>query len=105
MMLRRRSRCFRLPTEEGRPLLSQDRPQFYYDGHDWDAVHYYPDVESVHPGESARAYLAFLSPAEHVGRLRPGRVFLLRQGNRVIGYGSVVRLLDLNKSATSRNRK
>jgi translation elongation factor EF-Tu-like GTPase len=91
-----------LPTEHGgraSAVRSNYRPQFYYAGHDWDAVHYYPDVVEVRPGDSARVYLGFLSPDEHVGRLCPGQVFLLREGNHVVGYGKVTRLLDLEASA------
>jgi translation elongation factor EF-Tu-like GTPase len=91
-----------LPTEHGgraSAVQSNYRPQFYYDGHDWDAVHYYPDVAEVRPGETARVYLGFLSPDEHVGRLHPGKVFLLREGNRVVGYGKITQLLELEASA------
>jgi translation elongation factor EF-Tu-like GTPase len=91
-----------LPTEHGgraSAVRSNYRPQFYYDGHDWDAVHYYPDVAEVRPGGTARVYLAFLSPDEHLGRLHPGKVFLLREGNRVVGYGKITRLLDVEASA------
>jgi elongation factor Tu len=92
-----------LPTEHGgraSAVQSNYRAQLYYDGHDWDAVHYYPDVTEVHPGETGRVYLGFLSPDEHVGRLHPGKVFLLREGNRVVGYGKITRLLELESSAS-----
>jgi translation elongation factor EF-Tu-like GTPase len=91
-----------LPTEHGgrhSPLSSLSRPQFYYDGHDWDARYTWIDVEQVNPGEVGRAFLAFLSPDAHVGRIQPGKAFLLREGNRVIGYGSVKQVLDLAVSA------
>ena len=91
-----------LPTEHGgraSAAYSNYRPQFYYDGHDWDSVHFYPDVAEVRPGETARVYLGFLSPDEHVGRLQPGKVFLVREGNRVVGYGKITRLLELEASA------
>jgi translation elongation factor EF-Tu-like GTPase len=91
-----------LSTAEGGrsgPATSGFRPQFYYEGHDWDAVHEYPDKEWVHPGETVRAFLAFLSPAEHVGRLSTGTKFLLREGQRIIGRGVVTRVLELEDSA------
>jgi translation elongation factor EF-Tu-like GTPase len=91
-----------LPTEHGgrvSAVRSDYRPQFYYNGRDWDAVHSYPDVEEVRPGETVRAYLGFLSPDEHVGRLQPGTVFLIREGQRVVGYGRITRLLELEASA------
>lgn len=87
-----------LPTEHGgraSAVQSGYRPQFYYDGHDWDAIHSYPDGPEVRPGDTARVYLSFLSPNEHVGRLHAGKVFLLREGNRVVGYGTITRIVDL----------
>ncbi|HUI80684.1 MAG TPA: hypothetical protein VLY24_22320 [Bryobacteraceae bacterium] len=91
-----------LPTEHGgrnSNLHSDYRGQFYYDGHDWDAIQSYPDLDEVRPGETVKAYLAFASPNEHVGRLQPGKMFLVREGNRVVGYGKITRLIDLEASA------
>src|SRR5882672_78406 len=91
-----------LPTAHGGrqgPVFRDYRPQFYYAGHDWDAAHEYPDVPQVNPGDTVRVYLAFLSPAAHVGKLRPGMAFLIREGSKVVAYGSVTRLLDLESSA------
>ena len=91
-----------LPTEHGGRqgfALSGYRPQFYYDGHDWDAQHEYPEDEAVYPGQTVRAYLRFLSPQEHVGKLRPGKAFLIREGNKTVAYGSVLVVLDLEASA------
>ena len=87
-----------LPTEHGGrtgDARSGYRPQLYYDGHDWDAVHEYPDVESVPPGAHARAYLCCLSPEFHVGKLVPGKPVLFREGQRAVAFGTVVRVLDL----------
>jgi len=91
-----------LPTEAGekkRSALSGYRPQFYYDGHDWDAVQTYPDVEQVNPGDKVRAYLAFLSPDAHVGKLSVGTMFLVREGQTTVGYGRVTQVLELEQSA------
>src|SRR5262245_41864393 len=92
---------FLSPSEGGRkvPAFSGYRPQFYYDGHDWDAVHEYPDVTQVNPGDTVRAFLAFLSPQEHLHKLIPGKHFQCREGTRVIAEGRVVRILDLEDSA------
>ena len=81
------------------PLVTDSRPQFYYLGHDWDCR-----VELIAPGPreariGVRAYLAFLSPADHFGRLHAGSAFLFREGHRTIGFGTVIRLLDLGTSA------
>ena len=97
-----------LPTKHGgrsAPAFSGYRPQFYYAGDDWDASHEYPDTEQVHPGETARAFLRFLSPEQHVGKVYPGMAFLLREGNRTIGYGSITRIMELESSARARGAK
>jgi translation elongation factor EF-Tu-like GTPase len=68
---------FLTPAEGGRstPAFDDYRPQFYYDGHDWDARHVYPDVRQVNPGDTVRAYLGFISPAEHLGKVHPEMTF------------------------------
>jgi len=81
------------------PFFSGYRPQFFYDGHDFDAIQYYPDVERVYPGDKVRAYLAFLSPHLHVGNVGVGTMFLVREGFRTVGYGRVTQVLDLEQSA------
>jgi translation elongation factor EF-Tu-like GTPase len=91
-----------LTTEEGGrkgPAYTDYRPQFYYDGHDWDAPHEYPDVEQVNPGDTVRAYLAFLSPHEHLGKLYVGKEFLIREGARTVGRGKITKILELEDSA------
>ena len=91
-----------LTTEEGGrslPASSGYRPQFYYDGHDWDAEHEYPDVAQVNPGDTVRAYLRLLSPHCHVGKVFPGMRFDCREGPKVIAEGRVVRILELEESA------
>jgi translation elongation factor EF-Tu-like GTPase len=85
-------------TEQGgrrTPARSGYRPQFHYGGMDWDAVHTYPDTELVHPGQTVRAFLTFLSPEQHVGKLWPGMTFQCREGQRVIANGVVVKILEL----------
>ena len=93
-----------LPTEHGGrrgPAFNDYRPQFYYSGQDCDAFHEYPDVEQVNPGDTVRAFLWFLSPELHVGKVKPGMPFLIREGHKIVGYGSVTRVLDLEKSAAA----
>jgi hypothetical protein len=53
----------------------------------------------VHPGQTVVAHLCFLSPQYHVGKLYPGKEFLLREGQRIVGRGKVTKILDLQKSA------
>ena len=88
-------------AEGGRstPAYSDYRPQFYYNGQDWDAPHEYPDVEKVNPGETVRAYLAFLSPQEHLGIIYVGMEFLVREGARTVGKGKVTKIIELEQSA------
>jgi hypothetical protein len=89
-------------TEDGgriEPARTGYRPQLYYDGHDWDAVHEYPDVDAVQPGQRVLAYLCLLSPVEHLGKLVPGKHVEFREGAKVIATGTVTRTLDLPQTA------
>lgn len=91
-----------LPTEAGgkqKSVYSGYRPQFFYRQRDWDAVHVYPDVTEVRPGDTVRAYLWLPSPQLHVGHVRPGMPFLLREGNKTVGFGVVDAVLELEASA------
>lgn len=83
-----------------RPRRTGYRPQFFYDGHDWDAEHEYPDVDEVQPGETVRAYLRFLSPENHIGKVVVGLEFTIREGARIVGTGVVTKILDLAESAS-----
>ncbi|HET6262594.1 MAG TPA: elongation factor Tu [Chloroflexia bacterium] len=87
-----------------KPIFTGYRPQFYYDGRDWDAIHTYPDVELVIPGDTVRAYLSFLSPECHVGRLFPGKEFLIREGAHVVAEGRVTKIMELEASAERSGR-
>ena len=96
------------PTAEGGrsgPAFDDYRPQFYYDGHDWDARHLYPDVERVNPGDTVRAFVGFLNPLEHVGKLHPGKEFEIREGSKTVGRGRVLRIIELSESANRAKRR
>jgi translation elongation factor EF-Tu-like GTPase len=96
-----------LTTEEGgrrKSAFAGYRPQFFYDGHDWDARYHFLDVESVMPGQTVRAFVSFLSPECHVGRLFPGKDFLLREGQRVVARGRVMNIIELEASARRMGR-
>ncbi len=87
-----------LPREEsGRyiPFYSGFRRQFHYDCGDWDALFDLGDIPFAQPGETVIAVLTFLSPDAHVGKLYPGKGFLLREGQRILGKGRVTRILEL----------
>jgi translation elongation factor EF-Tu-like GTPase len=91
-----------LTTEEGGRqgvAFSGYRAQFYYDGHDWDAMQNYIDVDEVYPGQTVKARLCFVSPQCHVEKLYVGKKFLIREGQRVVASGTVTKILDLEKSA------
>lgn len=92
-----------LTTEEsGREtaVFSGYRPQFYYDGCDWVAIQNYIDViEPVMPGQTVTTHLSFLTPQTHVGKLYPGKEFLVREGQKVVARGIVTKILNLKESA------
>jgi len=91
-----------LTKEEGgrsTPAFSGYRPQFYYQGRDWDARHEYPDTYTVNPGETVRAYIGFLSPQEHHGKINVGMDFKIREGSRVVAEGVVKKIIELPNSA------
>lgn len=96
------AKLYFLTTEEGGrsvPAVSGYRPQFFYNGLDWDAPHEYPDVEKVKPGDTVRAFLAFMSPQEHLGKIQVGMEFLVREGTQTVARGKVTQILDLKRSA------
>lgn len=94
-----------LPTEQGgRKAFIQSGywGQFHYDNADWEAGQYFQDPPIMFPGENRDVKFRFMSPEEHVGRLAAGSVFLLREGLRVIGYGRVTAILELDRHAQER---
>jgi len=91
-----------VPTELGgrkTPAFSNYRPQFYYDGMDFDARQDFPDVESVLPGQTVRALLTFSRPQMHFGRVIEGLEFLVREGQRTVARGKVTKILFLAEHA------
>ena len=98
---------FLTAAEGGRlaPVFDDYRPQFYYDGHDWDARHVYPDVMHVNPGDTVRVYLGFVSPDAHLGKVFPDMAFEIREGARTVGRGRVTKLLELEESASRAQQK
>ena len=96
-----------LPTEHGgftAPIGSGSRPQFYCAGADWIAQLAFIDGDVVRPGQTARAYVTFAHPDELLSTLKAGSPFLLRAGQRVVAYGRVLRVIDLDESAKARGR-
>jgi elongation factor Tu len=94
-----------LRTEEGgrkRPVFTGYRPQFYYDGEDWDAQHTYIGVEQVNPGDTVTAQIKFTRPKCHAGRIAVGMSFEIREGNRTVAKGQVTKILHLEENAAKR---
>jgi translation elongation factor EF-Tu-like GTPase len=91
-----------LRTDEGgrrTPVMSGYRPQFYYDGEDWDAAHTYPGVEKVNPGDTVTARLTFTRPDVQLGRIHVGTEFAIREGGKIVAKGKVTRILHLEQNA------
>lgn len=90
-----------LPTtkQSGRwsPVYSDYHPNhdFGLDGMLNEARHEYIGCESVAPGQSAKAYLWFLVPEYQEGRLYPGFKFTVQEGSRIVGYGVVLRVINM----------
>ena len=90
-----------LRTEEGgrdKSVRTGYRPQFFYQGEDYDAIHQYFDKEEVFPGETVIAHLHFLYPELLYDRLGPGEQFEIREGYRTVAKGTITRILDLGKN-------
>lgn len=91
-----------LGTEQGgrrTAVASGYRGQFFYNSLDWDAIHVFPDIEQVYPGSTSLALLWFASPGVHWGKVYAGMPFLIREGSRIVGYGAISRIVDLERSA------
>lgn len=78
---------------------SRASSQFYYDGKIWDAHYEYPDAARVRQGDTVRAYIGFMSPRAHVGRVKAGVTFEVFECGQVVGNGVVLKVLELKKSA------
>jgi len=91
-----------LATDVGgktRSMTSGYKPQYFYNNYDWDVSIDFIGVSVVKPGENVQAYLNFLSPDHHFGKLRVGDHFLLREGKTTVGYGHILEILNLEESA------
>ncbi len=75
------------------------RPQFTYDGNHWIACEDYIGVSEVHPGQTVTTELTFASPHYQLGKLYPGKEFLVCEGQKVVGRGKVTKILNLENSA------
>lgn len=87
-----------MPTEsDGRssPIQNGYRPQFYYRGIYWQAIHRFAEATEVRPGETALSAVNFTNPEEHIGWIYPQMPFLLCEGRRTVAEGRVLELKTL----------
>jgi translation elongation factor EF-Tu-like GTPase len=80
-------------------VFSGYRPQFFYQGEDWDAQQTYIGVERVSPGDTVTAQLKFASPQYHFGKIIAGMMFEIREGSRTVAKGRVTKILILEDNA------
>lgn len=87
-------------AEGGRRTLaySNYRPQFFYNGHHYDANHTYPK-EGIAPGDTTEAEITFLSPRLHQNRIYPGMTFEIYEGTQKVAEGEILQILALEKNA------
>lgn len=88
-----------LSTSEGgrsTPTASGYRPNHDFGLPDGlcNASHEYPHADLVYPGESVRALIYLRSPELQRGRLHPGFELKVQEGGRIVGFGTVVTVLN-----------
>lgn len=59
-----------------------------------DTQHDYVGADNVEPGKSSIARLRLLRPDLQIGRLFTGMKFTVQEGSRIVGYGTIVRVLN-----------
>jgi translation elongation factor EF-Tu-like GTPase len=85
-----------LTTEQGgrrAPICTGFECAVEYDGGQGEACHTLEQQEFAFPGERVRVLLTFRHPEWHAARMALGAAFRLRDGDRVIGHGTVCRVL------------
>ncbi|MEM7612467.1 MAG: elongation factor Tu [Pseudomonadota bacterium] len=91
-----------LSTEEGGRNGYADsgyQPQFYHQGQDWISVVVSAEHVRMYPGSEHKVSISFLSPHLIVDCLAVGDEFALREGNKVVARGIVLKIVDLKQSA------
>ena len=85
-------------TEEGGrqgPARSGYRPHHQVrDDYLTTGIHEYIDGEWVHPGESVRAYITFITPEVYPQCLWLGRILSVGEGSRVVAKAEIVRIFN-----------
>ncbi len=54
----------------------------------------------AYPGQTATAYITFLSPNKQLGKLSKGTAFELCLGSKTLATGTVTEVMDLWRSAS-----
>src|SRR2546422_4053226 len=93
-----------LTVEEGgrpTPLSTGYRGDVFFRDEYHVTVHEYPDVESVRPGQTVKAFLRFLHPRSLYPHLAAHEEFEIREGHRTVARGRVIRVLDLATHAAN----
>lgn len=91
-----RALIYYLTTEEGgrmSPVRTGYRGQFYYNDKDWDAQQIFIDKEWCILGEYVDCYIQTLSPQYHAGNFYIGKEFQIREGAKIVGYGTITEIL------------
>ena len=88
-----------LSTMEGGgpgPYLSRltTTHDFGIEGTLFDALHIFPDVAEVRPGDRVRSQMSLLAPEFQGDRLHEGFTFTVQEGRRITGRGRVTKILN-----------
>lgn len=59
-----------------------------------DALHVFPDVAEVRPGDTVRSQMSFLVPESLRDRLYESFTFTVQEARRIIGHGRVTKILN-----------
>ena len=94
---------FLATDQQGRsgPVHTGYRPLLFHRGTDWGVDIWFLDVEEVPLGQGARAHATFIMGVRP-NDLAEGMPFLLREGHKVVGYGSVRRIFPPDPTAGQR---
>ena len=57
-------------------------------------THFYVEDEIINPGETARAYIKFVTPDAYPGCLWVGRIIHIFEGGRRVGEVKIIRIMN-----------
>ena len=83
------------PRGRATPVSSGYRPHYQVRPDYLTSVsHFFIEVESVAPGESAEAFVKFLTPEAYPGSLREGQKIEVSEGSRAVGKALIKRIYN-----------